>query len=62
MNIQTYNITMLILTALIPIGFVVGFYIALKIDIAKLQVYVSTLIKDVSEIKTDIKEICKPKN
>jgi uncharacterized membrane protein YciS (DUF1049 family) len=57
MNI--FQILTIIFAALVPIGFVIGFYIAVKIDIAKLEVKVEYLTTRITKLENKIDECFK---
>lgn len=58
---ELFQFLQLTISILVPSILVIGFYVAVKIDVAKLQVLVAELSKDILEIKIDLKELCKPK-
>ena len=57
MNI--FQVLTIIFAALIPIGFVIGFYIAVKIDIAKLEVKVEFLTTRIQKLEDKIDNLSK---
>jgi uncharacterized membrane protein YciS (DUF1049 family) len=51
---NTFQIFSIILAVLIPISFVIGFYIAVKIDVAKLEVKVEFLTTRIEKLENKI--------
>jgi hypothetical protein len=56
---NAFQIVTIILTSVIPVILVIGFYSVVKIDIAKLQIQVEFLIEQIQELKKDVKQINK---
>ncbi len=47
---EKFEIILVLVSLLIPIGFIVGFYIAVKIDIAKIQVELKYIKEKINHI------------
>jgi len=55
--LNNYQLIQLVASIIIPVFMVIGSYIALKIDVTRNQERISGLKEDITEIKTDVKDV-----